>query len=141
MAMPLNSRKLLDFAYTFRDRISKEGWVPRYDLETDEFSFTIPKLSADARVKYIDNEIAFYVTPSQNIEGVFIEYFRNNFIQHHKKLAPALESVDERKLSDDDVEEDSIIELTSKQAKSVISELEEIMKYSLAEKMDHSVME
>lgn len=133
MKLAINNRKLLDFAYMFRERIAKEHWVPRYDRETDEFSFTVPQLSKDARVKYFDDEFAFYVTPSEQIEGLFIEYFRNNFIRHHKDMGPALQDVQAQK--SDEPDEDSVVELNKASMKEVLPELEEILKFSLSEKV------
>lgn len=135
MKLAINNRKLLDFAYVFRDRIAKEHWVPRYDRETDEFSLTVPKLSKDARVKYFDKELAFYVTTDEQIEGLFIEYFRNNFIQHHDGFKETRKDMEAQQSHDDELDEDSIVELNKESVKEIIPELEEILKFSLAEKV------
>ena len=64
-------KKILDFVYGFSEIAKKESWVPRYDAESDSLSVTVSKLSSDARIKYFDDEVAFYISKN-GIEGIFV---------------------------------------------------------------------
>src|SRR3989344_5359491 len=79
-------REVLDLASDFSTFVKRHGWIARYDPESDELSITTPRLSRNARIRYADDELAFYVTPHNRIEGIFIEYFKSNFVRHHKDL-------------------------------------------------------
>lgn len=122
-------RKLFDFIYNFSEVAKKEKWVPRYDIESDSFSFSVSKIPNDARLKYFDNEIAFYITRNNDIKGLFIEYFKSNFIQHNKDMKKVISDIYKEK------EDKTLIELDRAKVNKVIPKLEEIMQTSLAEKV------
>lgn len=77
----LEKKRIFDFVSVLPETAKKEGWVFRYDPESDEVSITVPNLSDDARIRYVNDEIALYFSKGK-IQGVFIEYFRKNFIEH-----------------------------------------------------------
>lgn len=141
MEATINTKNILDFVYSFPDVVKNGNWVSRYDTETDEFSLTAPKLSDNARISYFSDEIAFYVTPDQKIEGLFIEYFRNNFIQHHQDLEGILSGIDPNKISDSSVEENAVIDLKQEEVDKVMPELGEIIKSSLTDRLQLSPVE
>ncbi len=53
-------KQIFDFVYNLSAIADKEDWVFRYDPESDELSVTVPKLSKDARIRYVNDEIALY---------------------------------------------------------------------------------
>ena len=121
--------KIFDFVYNLPETAKKEGWVFRYDPESDEFSVSVPKLSKDARIRYINNEIALYFSKNK-IEGVFIEYFRNNFIQHQpdfKDLKNLVTKITKQK----PVKEDGLVEMSWKNMEKIAPDLDEAIKFSL----------
>ena len=79
-------KKILNFLGKFSEIIRREGWVFHYDKDSDSLAIRKPTLSEDARKKYIDDEFAFYLTPKNDIQGLFLEYFTSNFISHHKNF-------------------------------------------------------
>lgn len=81
------NQAVLHFAYNFEDIVKKNNWVSRYDSETDGFSVTIKTLSKDARLKYFGDEVAFYITSKGEVQGIFIEYFKKNFVKHNKGIS------------------------------------------------------
>lgn len=129
-------KQLLDLATNFNDFAKKNGWVSRYDIESDAFSITIPKLSEDARIKYFDNEVAFYITNDNKVEGVFLEYFKTNFIKHHSK-SKKIEKV-LKKLEKEQKNEESLVNVDMNQVKQIAPDLEEAIKISLANRLDLS---
>lgn len=127
-------KQLLDLATNFNDFIKKHGWVSRYDTESDAFSITIPKLSDDARIQYFDNEIAFYMTKDNKLEGVFIEYFKTNFIKHHKnseKMDGVLDALEKKQKK-----EETLIKVDTKQINKIAPDLEDAIKLSLASRLN-----
>lgn len=126
-------KQLLDLATDFSGFIKKHGWISRYDTESDAFSITTPKLSDDARIQYFDNEIAFYITKNNKVEGVFIEYFRTNFMKHHKqskKMDDVLEAFGKKPKK-----EEALIKIDIKQLDKISVDLEDAIKFSLASRL------
>ena len=70
--------------------------------------------------------MAFYLTKDSNIKGIFIEYFKSNFIKHHKDFRQLLKDIEKKKEM-----KTTLVELKSNKMKKVIVELEEIMRESL----------
>lgn len=124
-------KKILDFAYSFAEVAQKQNWVPRYDTESDSLSFTVPKLPDDARIKYFNDEIALYLDQKDVIRGLFIEYFKSNFIEHHKDLKDVLK----RELQAKKVGDKSLREISPTKTKRVIPKMREAIKLSLIKDM------
>jgi len=125
------NKKIFDFAYQFSETVRKEKWMSRYDIESDSLSLTVPELPDDARIKYFGDEVAFYVTKNNDIKGIFIEYFKSNFIKHHKGFGELLEDGGKEKR-----EEKTLIKLSKSRMKNVISSLEQILQESLVENIE-----
>lgn len=125
------NRDLVDLASDLQGFIQKNGWISRYDLESDAFSLTVPKLSKDTRIKYFDDEIAFYITSTNNIEGIFVEYFKSNFVKHHKDLKPVVKEIKKEKAKKDQ----GLIKLSRKEINQITPDLEEAIKTLLTERL------
>ena len=70
-------------------------WAIEYDADVDSFYWTKPEISKHAQLMKLSDDFALYVTPEGNIEGVFIEYAKNNFMEHNKDFKPILENMKE----------------------------------------------
>ena len=70
-------------------------WAIEYDADVDSFYWTKPKISTQARLMKLSDDFALYVTPEGNIEGVFIEYAKNNFMEHNKDFKPLMDNLKE----------------------------------------------
>lgn len=125
------NKKIFDFAYHFSKIAKEEKWVPRYDIESDSFSLTVPMLPIDARIKYFDDEVALYITKNNDVKGIFIEYFKSNFVEHHKDFRSLLKDIKSKKRT-----EKNLIELKKSKVKEVVSEFEEIIQESLIESIE-----
>ncbi len=121
------NKKILDFAYNFSEIVKKEKWVCRYDIESDSCSLAVPQLPNDARIKYFNDEVAFYITQNNDIKGIFVEYFRSNFVEHHKDFKELLKDVKQKKEN-----EGVLIELKRNKVNKVISKFEEVIQELLA---------
>lgn len=125
------NKKIFDFAYNFNEIVKKEKWVSRYDIESDSLSLTVSKLPNDARIKYFGDEVAFYLNKDNDVKGIFIEYFKSNFIEHHKDFKELLRGIEKKKQ-----EEKTLIELKKNKMKKLIPNLEEIIQKSLVENIE-----
>ncbi len=124
------NKKLLELAGDFSNFVKKNKWIPRYDLETDALSITAPKLSKDVGIKYFDDEIAFYITKSNKVEGVFIEYFGSNYAQHHKGLKNIMKDLKPKK-----AKEQSLVRLEQVKFEKIAQNLEKDIKDIFASRM------
>jgi len=68
-------KEVVNFVCNFSNVVKKKNWVPRYDTETDSFSFTVNRLPNDARIKYIGDEVAVYITKDNKVQGIFYRIF------------------------------------------------------------------
>jgi hypothetical protein len=123
-------KQIFDFVYNLSDIAAKQDWVFRYDPESDELSVTVPKLSKDARIRYVNDEIALYYSKNNQIEGLFIEYFRHNFIQHQsafKNLKNLVNKITKKQ----PVQQDGLVEFSWKKIEKIASDFDDAIKFSL----------
>lgn len=128
------NKNLIELASNLRKFIQKKGWVSRYDSEADALSMSVPKLSKDSRIKYFDDEVAFYITKANNIEGIFVEYFKSNFIKHHKDLQPVMRGIKSGRGNGK-----KIIKLSSEKTKKIAPDLQDTVRSLLAQKINLGV--
>lgn len=126
-------KEFLEIASDFNEYANKHNWVSRYDAESDALSVAASELSDDARIKYFDDEVAFYITKDHKIEGVFIEYFKSNFVNHHKDLKEIFKDLDSLKNK-----EGALVKVGKIKVKKLAPDLEETMREALAEKLNIS---
>ena len=131
-----DKKEFLDLATGFGDFIRKHGWISRYDTESDSFSVTTPKLSDSARINYFDNEVAFYITKDNKVEGIFLEYFKANFVKHHKKAKEIKKVLDD--LKEKNKTDDTLVKVDINQVEKIAPDLEEAIKLSLANRLNLS---
>ena len=129
-----NKKDLLDLAGDFDGFVKKNDWVSSYDTEADSFSAISPNLSKDARLRYFNDEIAFYVTGDNRFQGIFIEYFKSNFVKHQRKreeLNKVVDDISKRRLRDR-----GLVTVDQSKLQVIAPSLEETLKDSLADKLD-----
>ena len=61
----------------------KDNWTTRYDKELDYFYWTKKNISDKSKLVQVSHETSFYINPFGGIEGVFVEYLTNNFVNHN----------------------------------------------------------
>lgn len=137
MSINIQKKQLMDLATDFNGFVVNNKWVYRYDTESDALSVTKSKLSNDARIKYFDDEVAFYITDDNKIEGIFVEYFKSNFLKHHinsKKIEKVLNRLEEEQKNDE-----ALISVDIKKAKQISPDLQEAIKNSITNRLDLSL--
>jgi len=72
-----------------------------------------------------------YITPDNKIEGIFVEYFRSNFVKHHKDLEPVLKDIEGK-----DNKKSGLIELGKAKMLKIAPDLEKALKSILAERLN-----
>lgn len=77
---------ILSFIAELPERIKKENLVFRYDADSDSLVIRRDSLSSDVKKEYVNKDLVFYLNGDREVEGMFIEYFTSNFVNHHKEL-------------------------------------------------------
>jgi hypothetical protein len=69
-------------------------WAFEYDADVDSLYWSKPDISKNARLMKLSEDFALYVTPEGTIEGIFIEYAKNNFVEHNEDYKPLLDNLE-----------------------------------------------
>lgn len=126
-----NKKEFIDLVGDLEAYAKVKNWSPIYDSDSDSFSLISSNISKTARIRYlIDNEIAFYVNKNSQIEGIFVEYFKSNFISHVKGLKTLVQN-----LPFSMVKANGLIKLNKAKTQQILPVLENRMKRSLAERI------
>jgi hypothetical protein len=70
--------------------VKKDKWKMEYDSELDELFYGKELIPKKSFLFSINDELNLYVTPDSKVNGIFIEYFALNYIEHNKTLKPVL---------------------------------------------------
>lgn len=92
-SVQLNKNKILRQLLNLDAVIKASGWRFEYDPDVDELFFGEKVMPKGSFLFSVDDEINLFLTPDSKVNGIFIEYFANNFIEHNKKLKPALDAL------------------------------------------------
>jgi len=65
----------------------REHWPMLYDALADALYWTKAKISAGAKLVQLSRETAFYIAPSGETDGIFIQPFKNNFLTRNQDVA------------------------------------------------------
>lgn len=128
MKNQLDKKKILDFVTNFAKIAKEKRWISDYDADDDSMAIRAPKLSADAKKEHVTEEFAFYITPKNEVEGVFIEYFLSNFVAHHKDFDDVKKELKGQKAKKDD---GAVIALSSDETRKLVPELQDVIIESL----------
>lgn len=60
-----------------------DKWKAIYDKESDIFYWQKSKLSKDARLVKVSHDVSLFLTPNRVIEGLSVEYLKDNFTKHY----------------------------------------------------------
>jgi hypothetical protein len=132
MTTNLNKKKILDFIANFSEIARKNQWVSHYDADSDSLAIRTPKLSDDARKRYLNDEFAFYLDGKSDVQGIFIEYFVSNFVAHHKDFKEVAKDIKEQ----EGKEESGVMTLNKAEMKKLIPELQEAIIESIIPNRD-----
>lgn len=68
--------------------IAKEGnWKIVYDKFADSLYWSKTKISSNSKLKKFSRETSLYINSDGGVEGLMIQYFKNNFLTQNNSLA------------------------------------------------------
>jgi hypothetical protein len=67
----------------------QDNWIPKYDRKLDYFYWHKSPVGENINLIKVSHETSLYVDSNGRIKGLFVEYLKNNFIEHN----PAFENV------------------------------------------------
>jgi hypothetical protein len=67
-----------------------------YDTQLDSLVWKKNELSKDCKMVKVSHEVYFYINSKKQIEGVMVEYFKNNFTKHNAEFKDIVKILDKR---------------------------------------------
>jgi len=94
--MTMKKNDFLNLIDNLSATAKKGRWEFFYDKLADSLYWSKNKVSPETRLKKLSRETSLYMNPSGAVEGLMIQYFRNNFLAHNENLAKTsiLKSID-----------------------------------------------
>jgi len=65
----------------------KQKWEMLYDKTADSLYWKKARLSKESKLAKLSREVSFYVNNQGAVEGVMVQYFKNNYITENKDIA------------------------------------------------------
>lgn len=97
----LDKDKILNQIGDLAGVAKKDQWEFNYDPDTDEMVFGRKTMPRDSFLFNVNDELNLFLSPDSTVNGIFIEYFANNFIEHNQELRPILEILERANPKDD----------------------------------------
>jgi hypothetical protein len=123
METKFNKKKILDFVANFAKIAKEKKWISDYDADDDSIAIRVPQLSMESRKRYINDEFAFYLNAKGEVEGIFVEYFLSNFVEHHRDFKKATAGLKKK--------DEGLIKLTKNEMKKLVPEFQEVIIESI----------
>lgn len=79
----MEQRKFTNLIDSLSQKAFSERWIPTYDKDLDYFSWTKEDLSDDSKLIKVAHETFLYLDKNGNVEGLAVEYLKNNFVAHN----------------------------------------------------------
>ena len=87
--LKLNKAKILQQLRDLQSMSNK--WSLTYTPDVDQLFYGLPKIPKGSFLFQVNDEINLYVDKNSRISGMFVEYFRNNYLEHNEDLKPVLD--------------------------------------------------
>src|SRR3989338_2828898 len=75
--------KFTNLIDSLSEKAFSDKWIPTYDRELDYFSWTKENLSGNSKLIKVAHETFLFLDGSGNVEGLAVEYLKNNFVAHN----------------------------------------------------------
>lgn len=92
----LDKEKILSQVEALATIAKKNGWTFEYDADIDELVFGKDYMPRDSFLFNVNDEINLFLSPDSTVNGVHIEYFKSNFLEHNKELKPVLPIIESK---------------------------------------------
>lgn len=86
----LDRDKILKQLAQLSEIVESDKWKLEYDSELDELFYGIEVMPKKSFLFNVNDELNLFVTPDSKVNGIFVEYFANNYIEHNKMFKPVL---------------------------------------------------
>jgi len=72
---------------------NRNNWVLSLDRDEDAMFYSKSVIPKGSELFQITDDFAIYLDKKKNVQGVMLEYFDNNFVEHHKVFRPLVDKV------------------------------------------------
>ncbi len=86
----LDKNKILAQLTSLSDMAKNGGWNLEYDSEVDQLFFGEETMPESSFLFRVNDEINLFLSPDSTVNGMFVEYFKVNYLEHNKDLQPVL---------------------------------------------------
>ena len=81
-----NNKQLAEAVKAVPMTAEKESWVLTLDKEENTLFFSPKRIPDGAELHQVTDEYALYLSKDMKPQGLMIEYYGQNFVQHHKEF-------------------------------------------------------
>lgn len=118
--LELDRKKILSQVERLAELAEKNDWKYEYDSELDQLIYGKDYMPRDSFLFNVNDEINLFLSPDSSVNGIYIEYFKANFLEHNKELKPVLDAI-ENKTINPEAETALEIELSADAFKSLFA--------------------
>lgn len=86
--LKLDKSKIISQLNTLR--ANPGSWMLEYDPTIDQLFFGMSKIPKGSFLYQLNDEINIYIDKNSKLSGMFVEYFKNNYLEHNQELKPVL---------------------------------------------------
>ncbi len=83
----MTTKQLIEAVKNIPIVAEQEQWVLTFDKEEGSLFYSPEKISDNAQLHQVTDEYALYLDENFKPQGVMIEYFKENFLKHHKSFS------------------------------------------------------
>ncbi len=113
MEQIINKEQLIEAVKNIPILAEKGKWAITFDKDEGALYYAPEIIPAGSQLHQITDEYAVYLDSDQNPQGVVVEYYRANFLKHHKSFTEVSSEV----FDENGREDDEVITLDSKELK------------------------
>lgn len=99
----LNKAKILSQLKVLES--ASNGWTLEYDADVDQLFYGVQKIPKGTFLYQVNDEINLFVDKDSKVSGMFVEYFKNNYLEHNIELKPVLSVLEGTDTESQDIED------------------------------------
>ena len=82
----INKEKLIEIVSNIPKVAKSDNWIFTRDIDEGTMFYSPDPISNETELYQITDEYALYLDRNLNPKGVVIEYYNNNFMEHHPEF-------------------------------------------------------
>lgn len=90
-ALVLDKAKIIAQLTSLSQTGTHDGWTLDYDPEVDQLFYGHTIMPKKSFIFQVNDEVNLFVSKDSTVHGMFVEYFKHNYLEHNKELKPVLE--------------------------------------------------